>query len=938
MKLLKLFTVLFFLTSIFSFNISAQQTSSVSGQISDSLGGTVPGVLVTITDSSNKERKTVTNKQGEFAFKEVVLGKYTLKVTAPKFNPYENPEVEVKANEKFVIAIVLTIAPIQTEVEVSDERQISTSSDANASAIVLTDQDIENLPDDPEELEAYLQAMAGGAVGLDGGEFYIDGIKGKLPPKSSIKEIRINRSPFSAENERPGYGGIEIITKPGTSQFRGSGNFNFNDARLNSRNPFALIRPPSQSRNYGFNFSGPIKKKVSSFFFDYNRNIQDTSRVINASIIDSSFNIVPLQTEITTPSKSYSLSGRIDYQLNKDNTLMGRYGFSSSKSDNQGVSDFSLPSRAFQAKNRSHDIRLTESMTINSTTVNETLFNLNFSKREQAGNNSIPTINVSGAFMGGGSQVGLNYNETRRWEVQNNTTKLFGQNSQHTVKFGEKIQNVSIEDRSESNFGGVFTFGGVRDSATGALLFSSIEQYRQKVLGNPDPRFNPTQFSISKGNPLADIAQTELGLFVTDEWRVRSNITISFGLRYENQTNLNDNRDYAPRFGFAYSPKSKDGKPAKTIIRGGFGIFYSRLNESFFLQAKRFDGTQQTQYIVSSNADILGQPIFSLNSVAKVPTIEQLTAFARQSTLTVRRLSEDLKTPLSYQVALSIDQQLPFKTKVSITYLSSKHLSVLGIRNMNAPHCPPLQECLSDSPRPNPNEGNVYLYDSFGTANQQQIVANFNSNAVKIFSWGGNYRFGFARGNIDGTGSFPIYSYDLSSDYGASNNDIRHSLSFYGSFQMPLKFRLSPNINMSSGRPFNITSGVDSNRDSIFNDRPTYSQLNAACVKLGLNNDFCDISNIKDPNSTIIPRNYGRGPGFFNLNLSLNRTFSFKREKSTTYNFVIGVQASNLLNHTNRNAPIGNMSSSRFGQTFSTMSTFGGGANRRVELQARFNF
>lgn len=940
MKLLKLLALPIFIAITLISNTFSQSTGSISGQISDGLGGTVAGGLVTISDEKGAERKTITNKDGVFAFKSVAFGKYTLKVIAPKFSLYENKEVEVRTSEKFEITIVLTIAPIETEVEVTNEKQVSTDSNSNISAIVLSEEDLENLPDDPEELEAYLQAMAGGAVGIDGGAFYIDGISGgKLPPKSSIKEIRINRSPFSAEYERVGFGGIEVITKPGTSQFRGQSNFNFNDARLNSRNPFALIRPPSQSQNYGFNFSGPIQNKVSSFFVDFNQNVQDTSRVVNASVVNSSFNIVPFQAEITTPSKSFYLGGRVDYQLNKNNTLMARYGFSSSKSENQGVSDFSLPTRAFDSRSRSHDFRLTESMTINATTVNETLFSYNFSQREQEGDNSTPTINVSGAFTGGGSQIGFNFNHTKRWELQNNTTTIFGKNAQHIVKFGGKIRQVSIEDRSESNFGGSFTFSGIRDAVTGALLFSSIEQYRQKVSGNLDPRFNPTQYSISSGNPLSNITQTELGFFAVDEWRISGNLTINYGLRYENQTNIHDFTDFAPRFGFAYAPDAKEGKAAKTVLRGGFGIFYSRLNENFFLQAKRLDGNRQTQYIVS-NPDTLGIPVFTLNGVTNVPTIAQISAFAKQSTVTVRRISEELASPLAYQLALSVDRQLPFKTKLAVTYIFSDNLSQTGIRNINAPFCPPLQPCSSTSPRPNPTEGNIYLYESIGKTDQQQFIVNFNSNLVKGLSLNGNYRFGFAKNNIDGSGSFPFYSYDLDSDYGASSSDVRHSFSFQGSYQMPWKIRVNSSLNLSSGRPFNITTGADSNRDSIFNDRPTYSQLFATCQKLQLNDSFCDINRIENPSTTIIPRNYGRGPGFFNLNLGLNRSFTFKRakEKSRAYNLVIGVQASNLLNHTNRNAPISNLSSNRFGQTFSTMTFNSGGANRRIELQARFNF
>jgi hypothetical protein len=912
---------------------------TLSGIVSDSLGGVVPGVVVVITDGPGKERRAVSNKRGEFSFTDLPAGKYKLKIDAPKFSSYENAEIEIKPGENLTLPVTLAIAPIETEVTVGDEKQISTDPDSSVSAIVLTEEQIENLPDDPEELEAYLRMLAGGAEGVDGPQFYFDDISsGRMPPKSSIREIRINRSPFSAENERLGYGGIEIFTKPGSDKFRGGANFNFNDARLNSRNPFALIRPPSQSRNFGGNLSGPIRKKAASFFFDYYASQQDTSRVINASVIDAAFNVVPYREEIPVPSRNNSFGVRIDHQLNKNNVINVRYGFNRNRSENQGVSDFSLPTRAFQTSGRNHDFRVSESMILNANSVNETVFAFSSSEREQEGDNSTPTINVSGSFMGGGSQIGFNFTDARRWELQNNTTLLFGQRSQHSLKFGLRMRGISIADRSESNFGGMFTFAGVRDTQTG-VVFSSIEQYRQKVMGNPDPRFNPNQFTVTAGEALSAISQRDIGAFITDEWRIRGNLTISLGLRYENQSNIRDYNDLAPRFGIAYAPNAvRDGKPARTVIRGGIGIFYTRLQESFFLQAKRFSGTQQTQYIVGSNAEILGRPVFTLNGVKNVPTIAEISEFARQSAVTVRRISPELVSPVSYQFALSVDRQLPFKTKVAVTYMYGQNYSNLGMRNMNAPLCPPLASCPVNPPRPNPTEGNIYLYESLGDGIQKQLVVNFNSTAFKGLSLGGNYRFGYADNNIDGMGSFPAYSYDLKMDRGPSLQDIRHNFTFHSTIQMPWKLRISPNITASSGRPFNITTGVDSNRDSIFNDRPTYAQLAFTCQKLGLSGSYCAIDDVESPETTIIPRNYGRGQGFFNINLNLNRTFVLKREKTSAYNLIFAVQVSNLLNRTNRGQPIGNLSSNRFGQYFSTMSNFGGGANRRIELQVRFNF
>lgn len=922
-------------------SVFSQTSGEIKGFITDNLGGYIVQSKITLTESEGKSLTAVSGKSGQFSFKNLSPGRYSLRVEAEKFVSFEKSEIQISGGETLDLQIALTIAPVETVVEIANDREVKLDADSNASAIVLDEKAIEDLPDDPEELEEYLRTLAGGGMGIEGGQIYLDGVSGgRLPPKSSIREIRINRSPFSAEHERPGYGGIEIITNPGSEKFRGQSNFSFNDARLNSRNPFALSRPPSQSRNFGGSFSGPLRKKVSSFFLDFNSNQQDNNRLTNASVIDAGFNVVPFREEISVPSRSSTLSARFDYLLNKNNTLMGRYSRHSNRSENQGVGDLALPSRGFANVGKSHDLHITEAMILGPSIVNESIFAYSINRREQTGDNSVPTINVSGGFVGGGSQVGLNYSNTSRLEFQNNTTMSVGKNGRHSIKFGVRIRNLSIEDRSESNFGGTFTFSGVRDPATGTLLFSSIDQYRQKILGNTDTRFNPNQFSITDGDALASVSQTDFSFFVTDEWNVHKSFSVSLGLRYENQTNVSDHNDFAPRAGFAFAPGNvKKGQSAKTVLRGGIGFFYDRLSESFFLQARRFDGTKQTQYIVSSNPDILSQPVFSLNGVTNVPTISGLSAFARQGTLTTRRIANDLSSPRSFQAALSLDRQLPKKTRAAITYRYSKGVSHLGIRNINAPLCPPLSSCTSTSPRPIPEQGNIYQYESIGDVDQQQIVVTLNSNAFKGMSLNANYRFGYLKSNVDGFGSFPSYSYDLGADYSAASNDIRHSLSLNGSYELPFRFRISPSFSYNSGRPFNITTGADTNRDSIFNDRPTYAQLSAICAARALNAAFCSFQSPDQPDQAIIPRNFGRTPSNVTLDLRLNKSFVFTKEKSRTYNLVVGLNARNVLNRTNAGAPIGNMSSNRFGQVFSTMGNgFGGTANRRIELNVRFNF
>jgi hypothetical protein len=1019
MKNLKLFLLIGLITLFIQTSALAQTTGGISGQVYDSLGAVVVGANVIAVDASAKEKNAVTNGQGVFTINGLAPGKYTVRVVATKFALYENTEVEIKAGQREELTIALSLEAVKAEVEISSDGQVSTDSENNKSATVLKEEDLEALPDDPTELEAALQALAGPSAGPNGGQIYIDGFTGgRIPPKEAIREIRINQNPFSAEYDRLGFGRIEILTKPGADKWRGQAFFNFNDESLNSRNPFALNRASSQTRFYGGNVSGPIQKGKSSFFLDISNRALDNAAIVNAQIINSSFNVTPFSQEFTIPNRRFSVSPRFDYQINTNNTLVARYSYTRSTVDNQGIGDIALPSRGYSTISSEHNIRLTETMIINPRTVNETRFQYEFDNREQTGDNSIPTISVSSAFSGGGAQIGLNYTRQSNWELQNYTTTSFGKKNQHSVKFGVRLRGVSLKDRSESNFGGTFFFTGVpevRASSTcdplaaGCIIsaaVSPIEQYRQKLLGNPDPRFNPAQYSVTTGNPLADVSQFDVGAFVSDDWRISPALTLGFGLRYENQTNVSDNMNFAPRFSFAWSPGAGGARQPKTVFRGGFGVFFDRFSENFTLQANRFDGTQQLSYTVSSfESDpvrraaaiaLLSQPVFSLNGVTNVPTTAQIAATVPFSS-TIRQVSDEFKSPTTYQVALGIERQLPYKTTMAVFYIGSRTNNLLRSRNVNAPVCPSTLNCLGGL-RPFPTLGNINQYESTGVLDQQQVIVNFRtaiSSKINIF---GNYRLGFAKSDSDGAGSFPAYSYDLSSEYGASSLDVRHNVFIGGSFTLPWNVRLSPFIVGSSGRPFNIVSGIDTNNDLLLTERPTFAQLNARCVQLGLTNSFCDISKVSDVNQTI-PRNYGRGPSFFVVNMNFSRTFGFggnKKDVATTttdkqttpgtnaqnggnrrnggggggnrggggggfggagggggfggggtdspYNLTVGLQVTNIFNNVNFNSPIGVLNSSRFGQSTSTaggFGFFGGGSNagnRRVELQMRFNW
>jgi hypothetical protein len=989
MNLIKYIFIAAFLTAAFSINTFAQSTGSIAGTIVDVNGAIVVGANVTAVGSDGKEKTTTSNKNGEFTINGLAAGTYILRVIAPNFQLFENPEVAVTSGKKSELSVTLTVQAVTENVEVGSPDQVSTDPTNNADATVLKEKDLEALPDDPDDLAAALQALAGPSAGPNGGQIYIDGFTGgNLPPKEAIREIRINSNPFSAEFDRLGFGRIEILTKPGSDKFRGNAFFNFNDESLNSRNPFSLNRAPSQTRFFGGNFSGPIIKKKASFFVDLNNRDVDNNAVVNAIILDPNLNPIPFQQEFVVPTRRFSFAPRVDYQINDKNTLVARYEFTRNTASNQGVGGTSLPSRSYNTSSIEHEIRLTETMIINPKTVNETRFSYDFNKRNQNGDNTIPTISVGASFTGGGAQIGQSFNRNRNWELANNTTTSFGKNSEHGIKFGVRLRGITIDDQSQNGFGGTFSFTDIGN------YIATIQRTA-----------TPTQFSITSGNPLQSVSQVDVGLFATDDWRLRPGLTLSLGLRYENQTNIHSNLNFAPRLAIAWSPGAGGAKPPKTVFRAGAGVFYDRFNENYTLTAERFNGSNQLNFIVNAfDPDpvrraaaiaLLSQPVFTVNGVTNVPTAAQIGALLPGSS-TIRTVGSDLTAPYTMQGAFSVERSLPYRTTLSASYIFSRSLHTLRARDINAPICASqIVQCVNAT-LPNPSLGPVYEYESSGVQQQQQLIINFRSNITPMISLFGNYRLGFAKGDADGANSFPAYSYNLGGEYGRSSGDIRNMFTIGGNITLPWQISLSPFVIATSGRPFNIIRGIDFNGDTLLTERPTFGELGARCSALNLNAPWCNVSGF-DPNA-IIPRNWGEGPGSFVANLRVSKNFGFGGKNEATagnqqgggggnrgggggggrggrggggggigaiggpggggfggfgggggdrrkpYNLNLSINFQNLFNNVNLNSPVGNLASFRFGQStglgggFGGFGGGGGTANRRIELSARFSW
>ena len=217
---------------------AAQSRATLRGLITDELGAAIVGASVTLTDASGTQKKTTTNGEGVYTFTGLAPGKYSLQAVATGFAPSENKEVDITgARQSLDLTLKVTIE--ESKVTVADN-SVSTEATANANQTVIAGKDLDALPDDPDELAAALQALAGPSVGPNGGQIFIDGFTGgSLPSKDAIREIRINQNPFAAENDQPS-ARIDILTRPGTDKFRGGASWNFTDESLNSRNPFSV--------------------------------------------------------------------------------------------------------------------------------------------------------------------------------------------------------------------------------------------------------------------------------------------------------------------------------------------------------------------------------------------------------------------------------------------------------------------------------------------------------------------------------------------------------------------------------------------------------------------------------------------------------------------------------------------------------------------------
>jgi hypothetical protein len=961
---------------------------TLRGLVTDPSGSAVGTATVIVTTPSGGAVTANTNRDGIYEVKNLAPGKYSIKIIAPGFTEIDNDGVEITAGQVQKFDAKLNIETQEEKVMVTD--QAATALDvnpaSNAGAIVLQGKDLEALSDDPDELQSDLQALAGPSAGPNGGQIYIDGFTaGQLPPKASIREIRINQNPFSAEYDKLGYGRIEILTKPGTDQWHGQLFLTGTTAGLNSRNPFEALpageAPPGyESTQFSGNIGGPLSKKASIFFNYEQRNINNLN-VVSAQIVDpTTFALTPFSAAVTNPDTRINLSPRLDYQLGAANTLSVRYQYYRQTQDNESVGGFALPSLATNQFDSESTFQVSDTQTLSPRWINETRFQYIHETANQNPLSAAPEITVSSAFSNGGNVTGINNDTQNRYELQDETYLTLGR---HALKIGGRLRSTIDDNSTNQTFNGQYSFGkrllspaACTPTAADNCQITPLEAYQITLQGQAaglpfaqiqamggGPSFYSLAFNPA-GRAATSVTYFDGSLFVQDDFRWRPNVSISYGLRYETQNNLGDHADFAPRIGVAWGIGAKKNAAPKTVVRAGFGIFYDRFITDDILLQQRQNGVVQQTYLIPN-------PAFFDPATTVLPS-QFSGAVASPQTIYVP--NNNLRTPYTMQTGVSLERQLTKVANISVTYLSSRGVHAFSTSFINA-----------NAAGQAPPDQIFYQYQSGAVFRQNQLIVNGSVRAGTKVSLFGFYVLNYANSDTSGPSYMPSDPHNIALDYGRASFDYRNRLFMGGTVGLPKGFRISPFMVASSGPPFNITTGDDLFGDAQFNARPAAAACGAAAANVVQTKYGC-FNLTPAAGEGVIPINDASGPARFALNLRLSRTFGFGRKKEATntggpggpggggtfgrgpggggggrggggrggpggpggfdapsnrrYSLIFAVSARNIFNNVNEATPIGNLSSPLFGEA----NGLTGGpyssntANRRIDLQVTFTF
>ena len=835
--------------------IAAQNGVILSGMVEDPTGAALTKTRLTLINQATGEKLEVSaGSSGGFSFENVPPGQYSLQATAENYETVEQaitvgsqPLAAIKIKMRISIEDQVTISGSSVEPAVSPGR--------NADALKFDDDLFGELPVSSQNiLPVIANFLSPAAQGAQGISIIVDGAEssGLGVPASAIKQVRINRNPYAAEFRRPGKGRVEVKTADGSrKRINGGAALFARDSRFDARNPFADEKPDLDRRLFEAFFSGPLPGKHASFFLSGERLINDESAIVNARTPAG-----PLIENVPSLGRRSRWLGRLEYYLNNSHKLDARYDFNNEVERNRGTGGLNLRSQAIGAAERRHRFLISESAILSSSLINNLRVIFERQEERRGAPATGPAIVVNGAFTDGPSQTFWANRETTL-RFQDVATYPSGR---HTLRFGAEARPSWIEASEGSNFGGAFEFSGLDQFAASS----------------------PFVFRINQGQPAASFSQHEAAGFFQDEMQLRPNFNLTLGLRYDWQSNTGARNNFAPRLAFAYAPGNQ-----KTVLRSGAGIFYEHLPESATRRALLFNGARIRELVISNPS--FPDPFLAGQTHLPPPS--------------VALIAHGLQAPYLFQASFSVERDLWSKAQMIIEYQTLRGAHLLRSRNINAP----LPETGG---RPDPNFLNINQVESSGSMRGAALSVTFQGNMGKRLKGMAQYTLSRITDDTSGLFALPANNYDLRPELGRADFDQRSRFVYAGALELPRNFWVGLLLTLASGKPFDISTGLDDNLDTVANDRPPG-----------------------------ITRNTGRGTGLAQLDLRLSKLFSaphpfkgFNQNKKESASLGLSIDAFNALNHTNPSDFIGAQSSPFFGRANSAPP------GRTIQLSLKYKF
>jgi hypothetical protein len=862
--------------------------------IVDQTGAGIPMADVTITPKSGGQPTTYKSDDKGLAISpNLTPGDVTVHVEFPGFQPFDAPLTLRRGAQNQVVT--LTIEGFKSEVSVSDSATAQASN--STSSFSLTQDEIDALPDDPDELAEVLSQMAGPG----GATFFMNGFQGgRLPSRDQIRSIRFRQNNYSADNHDAGRSQVEIVTRPNTN-WGGQVNTTFGGDRFNARQPQQLVEQPNQERNLQFTVRGPIKAGKTSFNFNVNgRNNYNSNPII---AIDEFGNQINQAARTSTEQKGFQAG--FEHSLNDNQALQVNFQHSDNDNLNNGVGQFTLPERASNSFSDNSQLRFRIQGIIGGSRLHEFRIQMTRQANEAFSVTDGPSYNILDTRNFGSAGVNSN-GSTRRVEIADNFDFNWG--TKHQMRVGVLLDGAWYDSFDERNADGTWTYRNNEDYTAN----------------------QPMQFSQRIGTLDINYSQFQGAFYWSDEYRIHRDLSLGFGVRNELQSRIDSKFNLMPRLGFSWAPFGSQ----RSAVRGGYGIFYDWYDANLYSQTLRVDGTTVRDIRITCEA--LNN--FCENGALSFDPLSAGAVFTRSGRI---EASPDLDMPRVHQASISYDRQLTPSIIFQTSYQMLRGRHTMRARNINAP---------VNGVRPNPEFGDVTLFESTGRtlSDRLQVSTQFR---YQIRQQQAGMRFTYTLGQeknyTNSATALPSDSLNPDVDWGPSSGDYRHQFQVQG--QAPLLFGVRSNINATvrSGVPYNWTTGFDDNNDGTFNDRPEGVTRNSLRgdwtwgLNLNVSRRF-NMGGLRTPatpgrsQGNALFAQQGGGGGFGGQGGGGQGGFGGPRNNqgnnNSRFSMEVVLQATNVLNHVTRTGYTGNQSSRFFLQPTSV------GQARDVNLSVRFNF